>query len=40
MISYCLDDVRIERDLAVYVDREGHVKHESGRVLQTPEVRL
>jgi DEAD/DEAH box helicase domain-containing protein len=33
VISYCLDDVRLERDLVAFVDREGHVKHESGRVL-------
>jgi DEAD/DEAH box helicase domain-containing protein len=34
VISYCLDDVRLERDLVAYVDRHGHVKHENGRVLQ------
>lgn len=38
VISYCLDDVRIERDLAAYVDQHGHVKHESGRVLPIPAV--
>jgi DEAD/DEAH box helicase domain-containing protein len=38
VITYCLDDVRLERDLVAYVDRHGHVKHESGRVLEIPRV--
>jgi DEAD/DEAH box helicase domain-containing protein len=36
VISYCLDDVRLERDLVDYVDKNGHVRHESGRVLPIP----
>jgi DEAD/DEAH box helicase domain-containing protein len=37
VISYCLDDVRLERDLTRYVDRFGYVVHDTKGVLRLRE---
>jgi len=38
VISYCLDDVRLERNLTTHVDDCESVRHETGMVLPIPAV--